>query len=207
MATPPWEAFLRGLPAAPGVDAAQIEGNVPAAQKQLNANILAYFTTGSGRTPFPPFASDIARRLRIVALDVHVQCVRVVYETMHGGCAAYIMDACVLPPPSVPHTWLTVISPSVAVGVLLGLAKGFDGTGISQSMNVHWHHPAPLGATLSITTASSRTRAAIALRGAFPYCFFPPISTKRNTDARQNHRKTDCLRHARVLNAPGVRRA
>ncbi|KAJ7652552.1 HotDog domain-containing protein [Mycena rosella] len=147
MATPPWEAFLRALPTAPGVDAAQIAGNVPAAQKQLNANILAYFTTGSGRTPFPPFASDIARRLRIVAFDVWGDAAEIgleitvtesmcnVYGTMHGGCAVYILDA-----------------PSVAAGVLLGLAKGFDGTGVSQSMNIHWHHPAPLGATLAITT-------------------------------------------------------
>ncbi|KAJ7629836.1 HotDog domain-containing protein [Mycena rosella] len=146
--TPPWEAFLRALPAAPDVDAAQIAGNVPAAQKQLNANVLAYFTTGSGLsgTP-PPFASDIGRQLRIVALNVCGDAAEVeleidvtesmcnVYGTMHGGCAAYMLD---------PAT--------VAPAILLGLAKGFDGTGVSQSMNIHWHHPAPLGATLSITT-------------------------------------------------------
>ncbi|KAJ7652556.1 hypothetical protein B0H17DRAFT_1101483 [Mycena rosella] len=69
-----------------------------------------------------------------------------VYGTMHGECAAYMLDPA-----------------KVAPAILLGLAKGFDGTGVSQSMNVHWHHPAPLcvfslplyvpqGATVSIIT-------------------------------------------------------
>ncbi|KAJ7893725.1 hypothetical protein B0H14DRAFT_3854497 [Mycena olivaceomarginata] len=43
---------------------------------------------------------------------------------------------------------------TVASAVLLGLPKGFDGTGVSQNMNVHWHHPALLGSTLTITTRS-----------------------------------------------------
>ncbi|KAJ6509105.1 hypothetical protein DFH09DRAFT_274911 [Mycena vulgaris] len=151
--TPPWEAFQRSLPKAPHIDATQIRGNIPDAEKQVNANVLAYFTTGSGVSPIP-FASEIGGRLKIVELNVwdgktggaegevvlEIQVTESmcnVYGTMHGGCAAYILD---------PAT--------VAATVLLGLAKGFDGTGVSQSMNVYWHHPAPLGATLTITTRS-----------------------------------------------------
>ncbi|KAJ7618810.1 hypothetical protein B0H17DRAFT_1219897 [Mycena rosella] len=131
----------------PGISAVQIARNVSAAQKQLNTNILVYFTTGSGHILFLPFVSNIACWLRIVALDMWGDAAEIgleitvtesmcnVYGTMHSRCAAYILDGS-----------------SVTAGVLLGLAKGFDGTGVSQSMNVHWHHPIPLGVTLSITT-------------------------------------------------------
>ncbi|KAJ7892523.1 hypothetical protein B0H14DRAFT_983777 [Mycena olivaceomarginata] len=151
MTPPAWESFQHSLPAAPGVDAKQIRGNIPDKEKQVNANVLAYFTTGSGVSPFPPFSSEIGGRLKIVSS----MCGRMsaqgaqrgrqswrlrygnVYGTMHGGCAAYMLD---------PAT--------VASVILLGRAKGFDGTGVSQNMNVHWHHPASLGATLTITTRS-----------------------------------------------------
>ncbi|KAJ7124664.1 HotDog domain-containing protein [Mycena crocata] len=153
----PWESFQRTLPNAPGVDVTQIRGNIPDAEKQVNANVLAYFATGSGRSPFPPFGTEIGGKLKIVELNVwddkesasgsaesevvlEIEVTRSmcnVYGTMHGGCAAYMLD---------PAT--------VASTVLLGLAKGFDGTGVSQSMNIHWHHPAPLGSTLIITTRS-----------------------------------------------------
>ncbi|KAJ7086253.1 HotDog domain-containing protein [Mycena epipterygia] len=152
---PPWESFQRSLPKAPHADVKQIRGNISDAEKQVNANVLAYFTTGSGLSPASPFCSDIGGRLRIVELNVWdneatgtaesqvvleievTESMSNVYGTMHGGCAAYMLD---------PAT--------VAATVLLGLAKGFDGTGVSQAMNVHWHHPAPLGATLTITTRS-----------------------------------------------------
>ncbi|KAJ6570567.1 HotDog domain-containing protein [Mycena vulgaris] len=158
--TPPWEAFMRSLPKASQFDAKQIRGNIPDAEKQVNVNVLAYFTTGSKAGIVKshisdPFASEIGRRLKIVELNVWddkttggaqgelvleievTESMCNVYGTMHGGCAAFILD---------PST--------VAVMVLLGLAKGFDGTGVSQSMNIHWHHPAPVGTTLVVTTRS-----------------------------------------------------
>ncbi|KAJ7307822.1 HotDog domain-containing protein [Mycena albidolilacea] len=155
MTPPAWESFQHSLPAAPGVDAKQIRGNISDKEKQVNANLLAYFTTGSGVSPFPPFSSEIGGRLKIVELNVWenertgsaegeavleievTESMCNVYGTMHGGCAAYMLD---------PAT--------VASVILLGRAKGFDGTGVSQNMNVHWHHPASLGATLTITTRS-----------------------------------------------------
>ncbi|KAJ7445893.1 HotDog domain-containing protein [Mycena latifolia] len=153
---PPWESFLRSLPVPPSIDASKIRGNIPDAEKLVNAAIFAHFAGGSPRARVQsPFASEIGRTLRIVELNVWddaktggaesevvvevevTESMCNVYGTMHGGCAATLLD-----------------STTVAAIVLLGLAKGFDGTGVSQSMNVHWHHPAPLGTTLLITTRS-----------------------------------------------------
>ena len=39
-------AFFKSLPPAPGVDPSLIRGNINAAEKQLNANVLAYFGGG-----------------------------------------------------------------------------------------------------------------------------------------------------------------
>lgn len=60
-----------------------------------------------------------------------------IYETLHGACAAYMIDPC-----------------SVSSLVALGLATGIDGTGVSQSMHLIWHQPAPLGTTLRIVSRS-----------------------------------------------------
>ncbi|KAJ7501720.1 HotDog domain-containing protein [Mycena galericulata] len=153
--TAPWESFQRSLPKAKNVDAKKIRGNISDDEKQVNANVLAYFNTGSGVSRNTPFSSEIGVRLKIlelklwenksngadeseVVLEIEVtENMCNVYGTMHGGCAAYILD-----------------STTVASTVLLGLSKGFDGTGVSQSMNIHWHHPAPLGSTILITTRS-----------------------------------------------------
>ncbi|KAJ6479440.1 HotDog domain-containing protein [Mycena vitilis] len=147
--TTSWQAFQRSLPNAPNVDVTQIKGNVSDEEKQINANVFYYFGTGSGVSAFPPFAQEIAGRLRIVEVNVwDGECEMVyeievtesmcnVYGTMHGGCATFMLDPC-----------------TVAAMVCLGRAKGFDGTGVSQSLNVHWHHPAPLGSTIVITARS-----------------------------------------------------
>ncbi|KAJ7823787.1 HotDog domain-containing protein [Mycena olivaceomarginata] len=161
------DAFIRSLPKAPHVDATQIRGNVSDAEKQLNANVFAYFFTGSGIAPIKhPFGYDIGGRLRIVALNVFddlengraegevIYEIEVtkdmcnVYGTLHGGCAALMLDPCTMG----------------AVFVLCSV-KGLDSAGgISQNVNIHWHHPAPLGTTLLITTRSvftdGRTRLA-----------------------------------------------
>ncbi|KAJ7451062.1 HotDog domain-containing protein [Mycena latifolia] len=154
--TTPWEAFQRSMPPAPHIDIKKIGGNITDAEKQVNANFFAFFTTGAGRSQISsPFASEVGSRSKIVELNVWdnqttgtaeseavleievIESMCNVYGTMHGGCAAYMLDNATL---------LTMI--------LLGLAKGFDGTGVSQSMNINWHHPAPLGTTLTITGRS-----------------------------------------------------
>ncbi|KAG5731349.1 hypothetical protein E4T56_gene14535, partial [Termitomyces sp. T112] len=60
-----------------------------------------------------------------------------IFGTLHGGCAAYMIDPC-----------------SVSSLVVLGNAIGIDGTGVSQSMNLIWHQPARIGASLKIISTS-----------------------------------------------------
>ena len=54
-------AFFRNLPLS-STSATEIAGNVSAADKQLNANILAYFLGG--------FASDVGSRIKLVRIDL-----------------------------------------------------------------------------------------------------------------------------------------
>jgi hypothetical protein len=126
---PPWEIFLRSLPTV-DIDVKQIRGNVSDAEKQVNANIFAYFATGSGSgvSPNSPFSKEIGGRLKIVEMNVrdlrsnaaaaevvfeievteskldlvaffpcHSDLIEAadmsnVYGTLHGGCAAYMVD-------------------------------------------------------------------------------------------------------------------
>ncbi|KAK6978089.1 4HBT domain-containing protein [Favolaschia claudopus] len=154
------------LPPAPHIDATLIEGNLSSFEKQLNANALTYFMTGSGVSRIKtPFSAAIGRRVRIVEINVFEDDfggvegevryeVRVeedmcnVYGTLHGGCAAYILDPCTMG----------------AIFLLRNLKNLNMLGGISQNMNINWHHPAPLGTTLLITTrsvfAEGRTRLA-----------------------------------------------
>ncbi|GLB34281.1 hypothetical protein LshimejAT787_0111650 [Lyophyllum shimeji] len=60
-----------------------------------------------------------------------------IFGTLHGACAAYIIDPC-----------------SVSSLIVLGNAIGVDGTGVSQSMNLIWHQPARPGTKLRIVSTS-----------------------------------------------------
>ncbi|KXN81848.1 hypothetical protein AN958_03617 [Leucoagaricus sp. SymC.cos] len=60
-----------------------------------------------------------------------------VHGTLHGGCAAYLVDPC-----------------SSAPLVVLGLLLELDGTGVSQSMNLIWHRPVHTGAKITIKSTS-----------------------------------------------------
>ncbi|CAK5274755.1 unnamed protein product [Mycena citricolor] len=153
---PALSRFYDSIPDAPGVDVAQIRGNAPASAKRVNANLLAYFTSGSGPGSKidAPFAKAVGGQLRLAQVDVfrdvfedgeNVRCRVVVevevsenmcnlYGTMHGGCAAYVVDNVTL---------------SATIG--LGLSQDFDGTGVSQSMNIRWFAPAHLGSAIQIT--------------------------------------------------------
>lgn len=55
-------ALLRSSPISSAYSAAEIAGNISIADKQLNANLLAYFLTG--------FAYDIGTHIRLVQIDV-----------------------------------------------------------------------------------------------------------------------------------------
>lgn len=142
-------AFLRALPTSDEtqVCVGDIKGNASAADKQTCANALAFFVS----TPARSYGADVGQRLRIQEMtlnEIPARCEVVleidvtrdmcnVHGTLHGACAAYIVDPC-----------------SVASLVGLGLAVGVDGTGVSQSMDLTWHEPAPLGTTLRIVSSS-----------------------------------------------------
>ncbi|KAJ7190194.1 hypothetical protein GGX14DRAFT_483687 [Mycena pura] len=156
-ATAAMDAFHRSLPDAPFHDFKQIQGNLPAEEKRLNANILGFFLTGRGGPSkvTEPFGFAIGEKLKIVEMnvweragggDVDSQLVVEVeitadmcnvFGAMNGACYAYLLDS------------LTISSM-----VMLGRIKGFDGTGLSQSMNIYWHHAALLGETIRVTTRS-----------------------------------------------------
>ncbi|KAJ7060700.1 hypothetical protein C8F01DRAFT_1369646 [Mycena amicta] len=55
------------------------------------------------------------------------------FGTMHGACGAFFID----------HSTLGSF-------VLLGRAKGFDGIGMTTTMNLHWHTPATVGEVLTV---------------------------------------------------------
>ncbi|KAF5368184.1 hypothetical protein D9757_011301 [Collybiopsis confluens] len=60
-----------------------------------------------------------------------------IYGTLHGGCAAYLVDLC----------------SSTAI-VCYGLYNGTDGTGVSTSMNLQWHRPITAGKKLKIVSTT-----------------------------------------------------
>ncbi|SJL02613.1 uncharacterized protein ARMOST_05944 [Armillaria ostoyae] len=134
----------------PSDDYSSIEGNVPLAQKQRCAEIFAHFIG----QPATSFGAAIGRNLRLAVVNVYgltdstgrkeaetvceIEVTRDmcnVYGTLHGGCAAYLIDPC-----------------SVSALVALGVATGTDGTGVSQSMNLIWHRPAVQGRQLRIVS-------------------------------------------------------
>ncbi|KAJ7049027.1 hypothetical protein C8F01DRAFT_1140630 [Mycena amicta] len=129
----------------PQVDASNVQGNLPPADKQVIASIFTFFITG-GATP-SAFARSVGQRTRVVEMSISQKPERadVVLEvevtedmcnafgTMHGACGAFLLD----------HATLGTF-------VLLGRAKGFDGVGMTTTMNLHWHTPATTGDVLTI---------------------------------------------------------
>ncbi|KAF7314767.1 4HBT domain-containing protein [Mycena kentingensis (nom. inval.)] len=152
------EKLFRTLPS---VDASSIRSTtLPQSELQLNANIFAFHNVGlpgQASDGHGPWAHTVGNRLRIVQLDVHGDRAEAVVETevtndmcnvfgsMAGSCGAYLFD----------HV-------SAGTMVCLGRAKGFDGRGLSTTMNIHWHGAATAGTTLLISTHtlfhSSHTR-------------------------------------------------
>ncbi|KAK0443911.1 uncharacterized protein EV420DRAFT_1622822 [Desarmillaria tabescens] len=140
-------SFLHSLPAAPYIDVSTIKGNISDEEKQLGANIFSYFVNSREES----YGAEVGRRLRLVEMniwgrdasgtaaqgqtifeiDVEKDMCNV-YGTLHGACAAYIVDPC-----------------SVSSLVVLGAAIGADGTGVSQSLNVIWHQPAKMYVSFS----------------------------------------------------------
>ncbi|KAF9445328.1 hypothetical protein P691DRAFT_805776 [Macrolepiota fuliginosa MF-IS2] len=135
----------------------QIKGNASEKVKDLASTIFSHFIDAKGCS----YNSNIGRKLKFseinvlgsldlktvgVGNDLSVETVFEVvvdqdmcnlYGTLHGGCAAYLVDPC-----------------SSASLVALGLLLGTDGTGVSQSMNLIWHHPIYKDMKISIKSTS-----------------------------------------------------
>ncbi|KAJ7062493.1 hypothetical protein C8F01DRAFT_1230189 [Mycena amicta] len=135
----------------PDVDASQIRGNLSAEENQTNANIFAFHISGKGGpTPIQnPFGRSVGKHLKITELNVtkdgavgrmEIQVVEDmcnVSGTMSGACGAYLID----------HA-------TIGTMVIYGRAAGFDGRGVSTSMNIHWHSAGNLGDSLEVYTQS-----------------------------------------------------
>ncbi|KAG6867674.1 hypothetical protein C0993_012539 [Termitomyces sp. T159_Od127] len=115
-----------------------IKGNVSEEEKRAALKILSHFVSTRERS----YGADVGQQLRLVEINVwerdgHAATGQTIFEvdvtkemcnvfgTLHGACAAYMVDPC-----------------SVSSLVVLGNATGIDGTGVSQSMNLIWHQPA-----------------------------------------------------------------
>ncbi|KAF8076894.1 hypothetical protein FPV67DRAFT_1473057 [Lyophyllum atratum] len=131
-------------------DVSHIRGNVSDDEKRLALKILAHFVSTREKS----YGADVGQRLKMVEVNVWgrdspgaygetVFEVEVekdmcnIFGTLHGACAAYMIDPC-----------------SVSSLIVLGNATGVDGTGVSQSMNLMWHQPAHLGMKLRIVSTS-----------------------------------------------------
>ncbi|PPQ68620.1 hypothetical protein CVT25_005530 [Psilocybe cyanescens] len=116
------------------IDVSHMRGNASTETKRFCLAILHFFVG----TKSTSFGADIGQNLNWVEMNIHEENHYTYAETifnitiekemcnvrqiLHGACAAYMVDLC-----------------TVASLVTLGTAQGFDGTGVSQSMNLVWH--------------------------------------------------------------------
>jgi len=171
------------------VDVSDVEGNVSDEHKRVGLAIFAYFigvprqsysadvgrrvkctsikvrhheSVSSAETVFEVMvergkSTTVLRRPVVDATPDMCN----VYGNLHGGCAAYIIDPYVSLEFQTTHLTLTVsLSCSASALVSLGLVLGFDGSGVSQSMNLQWHKPAKMSVgfpcCVSYTHSTSR---------------------------------------------------
>ncbi|TEB26977.1 hypothetical protein FA13DRAFT_1736986 [Coprinellus micaceus] len=133
-------------------DTSSIAGNAPDYVKQLNYN--TYIAYGVGDPDC--FGHSVGKSVKFVEVNINrkrerndrleattVAEVKVTRHMLngagmlHGGCIAYIIDNCCSTPL-----------------VVLGLIQNTNGVGVTQSMNVLFHSPAPLGTILRIVSSS-----------------------------------------------------
>ncbi|KAF9562448.1 hypothetical protein CPC08DRAFT_634063 [Agrocybe pediades] len=126
-----------------------IQGNVSAEVKRQCWFIFQFFVNGAENA----HGANVGLRLRFLEANIrgHGKSAQAgtVYEimvredmcnafsTLHGACATYIIDLC-----------------SASSLVVLGVVLGFDGTGVSQSMNIIWHQPVRLGETITVKSST-----------------------------------------------------
>ncbi|KIM38875.1 hypothetical protein M413DRAFT_419854 [Hebeloma cylindrosporum] len=129
-----------------------IDGNTPDYVKQLNYNTFMCYGVGEEDC----FGYKVGKSVRFIEVNVNrklekqgrleattVAEVEVTKHMLngagmlHGGCVAYLIDNCCSTPL-----------------VVLGLIQSVNGVGVTQSMNVLFHSPAPLGTCLRIVSTS-----------------------------------------------------
>ncbi|PFH53490.1 hypothetical protein AMATHDRAFT_137381 [Amanita thiersii Skay4041] len=133
-------------------DISKIGGNAPDHVKQLNYN--TYISYGVGDDDC--FGYKVGKAVEFVEVNIDrkqegqgrlsATTVAEIDVTkhmlngagmLHGGCVAYLIDNCCSTPL-----------------VVLGLVQNINGVGVTQTMNVFFHSPAPVGTRLTITSTS-----------------------------------------------------
>ncbi|KAF9458491.1 hypothetical protein BDZ94DRAFT_1201082 [Collybia nuda] len=132
------------------LDVSSIKGNLSDEEKLQCAKVFARFVSTREKS----YGADVGQRLKFIGMNVwgkgsssaygetifEIEVEKDmcnIFGTLHGACAAYIIDPC-----------------SVSSLVVLGTVTGVDGTGVSQSMNLIWHQPARLGTRLRVVSTS-----------------------------------------------------
>ncbi|KAG1861144.1 HotDog domain-containing protein [Suillus subalutaceus] len=147
--TPPRKAWVDPKSLANCGDASQIQGNVSPYVKQLILNTFIAYGAGDEHC----FGHSVAKAVKFIDISAHESYERqgrmeattvaevLVSKSMlngagmlHGGCMAFLIDN----------------TPLVA----LGLIKNINGVGVTQSMNIMFHSPAPVGSCLRIISTS-----------------------------------------------------
>ncbi|KAG1763783.1 HotDog domain-containing protein [Suillus occidentalis] len=147
--TPPRNVWVDPKNLANYGDASQIKGNVSPYVKQLILNTFIAYGAGDEHC----FGHSVAKAVRFVDISAHESQEKqgrmeattvaeiLVSKSMlngagmlHGGCLAFLIDN----------------TPLVA----LGLIKNINGVGVTQSMNIMFHSPAPVGSCLRIISTS-----------------------------------------------------
>jgi acyl-coenzyme A thioesterase 13 len=133
-------------------DASQIQGNVSPYVKQLILNTFIAYGAGD-ELCFGHLVAKAVKFIDISAHESHEKQGRMEATTvaevlvsksmlngagmLHGGCLAFLIDNC-------------CSTPLVA----LGLIQNVNGVGVTQSMNIMFHSPAPVGSCLRIISTS-----------------------------------------------------
>ncbi|KAG1752073.1 HotDog domain-containing protein [Suillus lakei] len=149
---PPRKAWVDPKSLANCGDASQIQGNVSPYVKQLILNTFIAYGAGDEHC----FGHSVAKAVKFVDISAHESHEKqgrmeattvaeiLVSKSMlngagmlHGGCLAFLIDNC-------------CSTPLVA----LGLIQNINGVGVTQSMNIMFHSPAPVGSCLRIISTS-----------------------------------------------------
>lgn len=154
---------------AENVEVSHIAGNLSDDAKRRGVSAFTYFVSTADKS----YGASVGQRLKPVEMNVWKEGSAAAYGetifeitvdedmcnvfgTLHGACAAYIID------PYVFYLFFEVRVDrgrcSVSALITLGRTIGVDGTGVSQSMNLIWHRSIRLGTKLRVVSTSMSLR-------------------------------------------------